>query len=983
LKKTALHAALFALTLPITLHAIGLGEMTIKSSIDQPFFAEIELLDVGSAPIVGIKVGVADPENFQQIGLERIAALSLLHFNIEKNAKGKLVIKVISMERMTEPYMELVVDLIWPNGQLYKAYTVLLDPPGYQLVSTRAHSSPTYYKKVTSNTTAHNNEPGVINKAVITEVQNHRPNLGDGKKKTTYGPTITNENVWQIAQRYKTSETILPQVVLAIVGMNPDAFKDGNLNGLKVGIRLTIPATQEILQVPADLATEEVMAHDKAWNDKSPINHVLSPPYMNGQVTNPPPQVNALPVSTSNPGKNSKIPTIPIFSVETITPVPGAASKLISNNPVVPVVNNNKLVPDQNNKQQNSQQDSNMKAEISITTAAVESVRESNALLMEQLHLLQDHNKKLQQQIDKRDKEMALIQSQMKSIMKSRQAVAPQANAQSNNNNSSNLWPLMLLLIVAAGGGGFAYWYFKRRGEENNDEPYLSGTNNEPKADPFITPIKPDSRKNDEKAMLPVITAAIAGSDSSEQKETPAQTSEDISGHDKSSKSVTETKNPAEGVKIKAAKKHSSMKEHDDSHVVITPEDVDIQDMSEENQSNPVHIESKIKEETAKEQTKEPDIAFKSLTVQVPHEAVQIQHDANEKAAKNQPEQESEAPPIEFKSAPIQDVPHDAVQITHDIINEEAVKEQPEEEAEAPAIEFESAAEHKVKQNTVQIQPAMDEEIDKESLDNEHEPEAPAIEFESINVNELKNDTEQAKIASKKIAQNEEDKDEESPALDLLEFESGLHHLLPEQSLKDKAKAKQAEIDDDEETEVEEKRGDNSSDLSPAQNVVENSSSEASHQILDKPLDLGLDLNLELDSISPEVVEEDTDQNLESDLDPEITEFFAEPEPKSESEPELEPVPEKKPKLEQITDENNITYRSPLQELSKLDSDDALTANPLKSKAALNTLLALAKTYIGMDDIEAATSSLEEVLEFGSESQKAEAQGLLDEIKNK
>ena len=437
----------------MTIHAIGLGEMTVKSSIDQPFLAEIELLDVGSAPIVGIKVGVADPENFQQIGLERIAALSLLHFNIEKNAKGKLVIKVDSMERMTEPYMELVVDLIWPNGQLYKAYTVLLDPPGYQLVSTRAHSSPTYYKKVTSKNTAHNNEPGVVNKTVITEVQNHRPNLGDGKKKTTYGPTITNENVWQIAQRYKTSETILPQVVLAIVGMNPDAFKDGNLNGLKVGIRLTIPATQEILQVPADLATEEVMAHDKAWNDKSPINHVLSPPYMNGQITNPPPQVNVPPLSTADPVKNSKIPAIPKFSVETITPVPGAASKLISNNSIVPVVNN-KLLPDQNNKQQNSQQDSNMKAEISITTAAVESVRESNALLMEQLHLLQDHNKKLQEQIDKRDKEMALIQSQMKSIMKSRQAVAPQANAQSTNDNSSNLWPLILLLAVAAGGGG-------------------------------------------------------------------------------------------------------------------------------------------------------------------------------------------------------------------------------------------------------------------------------------------------------------------------------------------------------------------------------------------------------------------------------------------------------------------------------------------------------------------------------------------------
>lgn len=92
--------------MPISLYALGLGEMKVQSSLDQPFSAEIELIDVGADPIASIKVNLADPEQFEQIGLERTAVLSLLRFQVERNPKGTPVVKVSSTERMTEPYME-------------------------------------------------------------------------------------------------------------------------------------------------------------------------------------------------------------------------------------------------------------------------------------------------------------------------------------------------------------------------------------------------------------------------------------------------------------------------------------------------------------------------------------------------------------------------------------------------------------------------------------------------------------------------------------------------------------------------------------------------------------------------------------------------------------------------------------------------------------------------------------------------------------
>lgn len=143
---------------------------------------------------------------------------------MKKNDQGRYIVVIHSKERMTEPYMQLVVDLTWSKGQIYKVYTVLLDPPGYKLTNATAQSGLTYQRKFTN-----------YHQKTAFSAEDHKGKQGKKKKSEIYGPTVSNENVWQIAQRYKTSEAILPQIVLAIVGENPDAFSDGNLNGLKPG----------------------------------------------------------------------------------------------------------------------------------------------------------------------------------------------------------------------------------------------------------------------------------------------------------------------------------------------------------------------------------------------------------------------------------------------------------------------------------------------------------------------------------------------------------------------------------------------------------------------------------------------------------------------------------------------------------------------------------------------------------------------------
>ena len=90
----------------------------------------------------------------------------------------------------------------------------------------------------------------------------------------------------------------------------------------------------------------------------------------------------------------------------------------------------------------------------------------------------------------------------------------------------------------------------------------------------------------------------------------------------------------------------------------------------------------------------------------------------------------------------------------------------------------------------------------------------------------------------------------------------------------------------------------------------------------------------------------------------------------------------KKPVLEDNMIEFEMTTPIVEESSEKLTPTEEI-APPVKSSAALETLLALAKTYMTMDDVESAIESLQEVIEFGNDTQKAEAERLLNQLQGK
>ena len=122
-----------ALTYSALAPALGLGEITLHSALNQPLSADIALVDVGGLEEGELSVSLATADEFGRAGVERVLFLNNLKFTpVLRGDRG--VIRVTSSKAVKEPFLDFVVQLNQPNGRLLREYTVLIDPPDPEAV---------------------------------------------------------------------------------------------------------------------------------------------------------------------------------------------------------------------------------------------------------------------------------------------------------------------------------------------------------------------------------------------------------------------------------------------------------------------------------------------------------------------------------------------------------------------------------------------------------------------------------------------------------------------------------------------------------------------------------------------------------------------------------------------------------------------------------------------------------------------------------
>ncbi|NQD91176.1 FimV family protein [Pseudomonas sp. CrR25] len=247
-------------------HALGLGEVTLQSALNQPLVAEIELLEVRDLASNEVLPSLAAPEEFTKAGVDRQYFLTDLKFTPVLKPNGKSVIRVTSSKPVREPYLNFLVEVLWPNGRLLREYTLLLDPPLYSPQTAVAAApqlpvaAPAPRPLAAPAPVPRPAPPQVAAPVASTAVA--APDVSQGDKyKTT-----ANDTLWEIAQRVRGDGTV-HQTMLAIQDLNPDAFMGGNINRMKSGQVLRLPDAEQIKSRAQGEAIAQVAAQNTAWRE--------------------------------------------------------------------------------------------------------------------------------------------------------------------------------------------------------------------------------------------------------------------------------------------------------------------------------------------------------------------------------------------------------------------------------------------------------------------------------------------------------------------------------------------------------------------------------------------------------------------------------------------------------------------------------------------------------------------------------------------
>ena len=128
-RQTVHVAAMLLILVTPRAFALGMGDIDMRSALNQPMDAVIELTSASTTNLDDIKVSLASLEAHNRTGMTKAAILADFKFTVEKNAAGKAVIRISSDQLVREPYLEFLLEMDWPRGRLLRQYTVLVDPP--------------------------------------------------------------------------------------------------------------------------------------------------------------------------------------------------------------------------------------------------------------------------------------------------------------------------------------------------------------------------------------------------------------------------------------------------------------------------------------------------------------------------------------------------------------------------------------------------------------------------------------------------------------------------------------------------------------------------------------------------------------------------------------------------------------------------------------------------------------------------------------
>ncbi|MGH8151987.1 MAG: type IV pilus assembly protein FimV [Rhodanobacteraceae bacterium] len=274
--RIACAALLAATTLPA--FALRLGEIEVKSSLNQPLVAAIPLHPKNLTELDGLSVGLASAAAFTRAGLALTATDQTLRFHVVTDNNGQKLILVTSSQPVTDPYLDFLVRVNTREGKQIREFVALLNPviaspapavreapvagtAAPQPVERRAASELPASSAFPQPTTEPSPQPvPAVPQPVTGAVR------AGNQVRVQAGDTLSGIAL----QAARGTNVSLAQMMLALQAVNPEAFFKDNINDLRSGVILRLPTRDEIDRRSVVAAAAEVHRQYEAWRAARP-----------------------------------------------------------------------------------------------------------------------------------------------------------------------------------------------------------------------------------------------------------------------------------------------------------------------------------------------------------------------------------------------------------------------------------------------------------------------------------------------------------------------------------------------------------------------------------------------------------------------------------------------------------------------------------------------------------------------------------------
>lgn len=247
--KTLASAAACTVLLSPAAYAAQLGKITVLSAVGQPLRAEVELTGVKPGETSTLLAKLAPPDAYRQAVVDFNPALNNLTFAVETRT-GTPFIRISSAQPLTEPLVNLLLELSGKGSAQTREYAFVLDTPEARQTRGPQVAAPVQPGKGMGSGTA-----------AATPAPAAAPAAAGEKKKARDYRVRQGDTLSRIASELKPSGVSLDMMLVALYRANPDAFKGENMNRMQAGRILAVPSSEAVRALDGAEAKGVVTAH--------------------------------------------------------------------------------------------------------------------------------------------------------------------------------------------------------------------------------------------------------------------------------------------------------------------------------------------------------------------------------------------------------------------------------------------------------------------------------------------------------------------------------------------------------------------------------------------------------------------------------------------------------------------------------------------------------------------------------------------------